>query len=137
MLAGIYPISQVREAFSAIRYLGERINIVNILHLQHPEPPSKEWSPYDICEGKVYILLRWCGLFILVYWSMNISKILKNYCHSIVIVIPSNILTISFLNRNCTKTVSTWCITYPELNYYTAYPYFSNYFILLNMLNAA
>ncbi|XP_076093533.1 guanine nucleotide-binding protein-like 1 [Mytilus galloprovincialis] len=51
VLAGIYPISQVREAFSAIRYLGERINIVNILHLQHPDPPSKEWSPYDICEA--------------------------------------------------------------------------------------
>lgn len=51
VLAGIYPISQVREYFSAIRYLSERINVVNILHLQHPDPEAKEWSPYDICEA--------------------------------------------------------------------------------------
>ncbi|CAC5357020.1 Guanine nucleotide-binding protein-like 1,Large subunit GTPase 1 homolog [Mytilus coruscus] len=51
VLAGIYPISQVREPFSAVRYLCERVNIVNILHLQHPDPPTKEWSPYDICEA--------------------------------------------------------------------------------------
>ena len=64
MLAGIYPIAQLQEPYSAIRYLAERIPMIDILKIQHPEleaaprhdwtdQKSHEWSPLDICEGKL------------------------------------------------------------------------------------
>lgn len=54
---GCYPIAQLREPYSAISFLGQRINLPNILKLRHPELESFErgeeikWSAYDICEG--------------------------------------------------------------------------------------
>lgn len=51
VIAGIYPISQLREPFSAIRYLAERVNIPQLLHLKYIDPDVKEWTPYDICEA--------------------------------------------------------------------------------------
>ena len=61
----MYPIAQLQEPYSAIRYMSERIPIVSILKIKHPNVESKtqeakdnkwsdtenEWSPLDICEG--------------------------------------------------------------------------------------
>ena len=61
----MYPIAQLQEPYSAIRYMAERIPIISILKIKHPnEETSKqdakdnkwsnsenEWSPLDICEG--------------------------------------------------------------------------------------
>ena len=61
----MYPIAQLQEPYSAIRYLSERIPIVSILKIKHPNdeenkhdakennwsPKESEWSPLDICEG--------------------------------------------------------------------------------------
>ena len=58
ILAGIYPIAQLQEPYSSIRYLSERIPVIEILKLRHPgedtRHPEKdvEWSPLDICECK-------------------------------------------------------------------------------------
>lgn len=55
---GCYPISQLREPYSAISFLAQRIPLQNILNLKHPEIDSLEqgndvkWSAYDICEGQ-------------------------------------------------------------------------------------
>ncbi len=57
VLAGIYPIAQLQEPYRAIRYLAERIPMVDILKLKHPcETNAKdekhvEWSPLDVCEA--------------------------------------------------------------------------------------
>lgn len=55
ILAGIYPIAQLQEPYSAIRYLSERIPVIDILKLKHPSETNNEkeaeWSPLDICEG--------------------------------------------------------------------------------------
>jgi ribosome biogenesis GTPase A len=65
ILAGMYPIAQLQEPYSAIRYISERIPIVCILKLKHPEIENNkeeakdnkwsdreyDWSPLDICEG--------------------------------------------------------------------------------------
>ena len=55
ILAGIYPIAQLQEPYSAIRYLSERIPVIDILKLKHPSEAGNEkeaeWSPLDICEG--------------------------------------------------------------------------------------
>lgn len=55
-MAGIYPIAQLQEPYSAIRYLAERIPVIEILKLKHPAETSihekeNEWSPLDLCEG--------------------------------------------------------------------------------------
>ncbi|KAK2727576.1 hypothetical protein QYM36_008156 [Artemia franciscana] len=58
VLAGCYPISQLREPYSAIRFMAEHINIPSRLHLIH-QSNEIEWSPYDICDAwavKVIIL---------------------------------------------------------------------------------
>jgi ribosome biogenesis GTPase A len=36
ILAGIYPVAQLQEPYSAIRYLAERIPVIQILKLKHP-----------------------------------------------------------------------------------------------------
>jgi len=50
VLMGSFPIAQLREPYSCIRYVGERFDIVRILQIQHPSQET-EWSAYDICEG--------------------------------------------------------------------------------------
>jgi len=37
VLAGIYPIAQLREPYSAVRYLAERLPVTDLLQLTHPE----------------------------------------------------------------------------------------------------
>jgi len=52
VLMGSYPISQVREPFSVIQYLGERVDLVAILRLTHPgEKNTHRWNAFDVCEA--------------------------------------------------------------------------------------
>lgn len=51
ILCGLFPIAQVRESFSAIRYLAERVPIEKIYGLQHPDPEEKHWTPFYICDA--------------------------------------------------------------------------------------
>jgi len=62
VLAGIYPIAQLQEPYSAIRYLAENCAMIEILKVVHPsveelkhdqfyKDKTFEWSPADICEG--------------------------------------------------------------------------------------
>lgn len=48
---GCYPIAQLREPYSTIKFLAERLNLVKILNLIHPEPDENEWSAIDICDS--------------------------------------------------------------------------------------
>ncbi|KAF4531516.1 hypothetical protein B566_EDAN004112 [Ephemera danica] len=50
VLMGSYPIAQLREPFSSVQYLAERLNLVTMLKLQHPENDT-EWSAFDICDA--------------------------------------------------------------------------------------
>lgn len=56
ILCGIYPIAQVREPYSPLMYLAQRINVVKLLKLQHPavdhnRPYQGGWSAFDICDA--------------------------------------------------------------------------------------
>ncbi|XP_065917035.1 guanine nucleotide-binding protein-like 1 isoform X2 [Dysidea avara] len=56
ILSGIYPIAQVREPYTAVGYLAERVPLIKLLQLQHPNPPSGEqesmvWTAWDICDA--------------------------------------------------------------------------------------
>ena len=74
VLAGIYPIAQLQEPYSSIRYISERIPVTQILKIKHPmiedattESKPVEWSPLDICEGNfVSISLALVFLIILI-----------------------------------------------------------------------
>ena len=53
VLSGSYPVAQLRDAISVVRYLGERLNLPKILQLNHPEGGgwnSGPWSAHDIAE---------------------------------------------------------------------------------------
>lgn len=50
ILCGLYPIAQVREPYSALRYLAERLPIEKMYGLQLPED-NESWTPYNICEA--------------------------------------------------------------------------------------
>ncbi|XP_031847628.1 nucleostemin 4 [Nomia melanderi] len=50
ILMGSFPIAQVREPYSTIKFLAERIDLPNLLKIQHPEN-DETWSAIDICEG--------------------------------------------------------------------------------------
>lgn len=52
VLMGCYPISQLREPYTAVGYLAQRVNLVRLLRLQHPEGDTETtWTAYDICES--------------------------------------------------------------------------------------
>lgn len=50
ILMGSYPIAQLREPYTAIRYLAERLDLPRLLRIDHPENDDT-WSPRDICDG--------------------------------------------------------------------------------------
>ncbi|XP_053976140.1 guanine nucleotide-binding protein-like 1 [Hylaeus volcanicus] len=49
ILMGSFPIAQVREPYSTIKFLAERVNLPKILNLQH-SGREDTWSAMDICE---------------------------------------------------------------------------------------
>ncbi|XP_046976081.1 guanine nucleotide-binding protein-like 1 [Vanessa cardui] len=50
ILMGSYPIAQLREPYTTIRYLAERLDLPSLLRMDHPENDDT-WSPRDICDG--------------------------------------------------------------------------------------
>ena len=48
---GSFPIAQLREPYSSVQYLAERLDLPKLLNLQHPENDD-EWSAMDVCDGK-------------------------------------------------------------------------------------
>ncbi|ORE11072.1 P-loop containing nucleoside triphosphate hydrolase protein [Rhizopus microsporus var. microsporus] len=52
IISGMYPIAQVQEPYSAIRYLAERIPLEKILSLTPPDfSRDYQWSAWTICEA--------------------------------------------------------------------------------------
>ena len=60
VLAGIYPIAQLREPYTTVGYLAERIPLTSLLKVTHPEAGERKeveerepprWSATDICDG--------------------------------------------------------------------------------------
>lgn len=55
ILGGIYPISQVREPYSTINYLAERLDLPKLLRVKPLDEDVNEktfkWSAMDICES--------------------------------------------------------------------------------------
>lgn len=52
VLMGSYPIAQLREPYASIKFLAERLDLVALLALKHPEnEASEEWSAIDICDA--------------------------------------------------------------------------------------
>ncbi|XP_060808467.1 guanine nucleotide-binding protein-like 1 [Amyelois transitella] len=50
ILMGSFPIAQLREPYTTIRYLAERLDLPKLLRIEHPENDDT-WSPRDICDG--------------------------------------------------------------------------------------
>ncbi|OXA62659.1 guanine nucleotide-binding protein-like 1 [Folsomia candida] len=52
VLCGSYPIAQLREPYSTVHYLGQRIDLAKMLGIQHPEGKDEtDWSAFDIADG--------------------------------------------------------------------------------------
>ncbi|KAL4712096.1 hypothetical protein ACJJTC_008679 [Scirpophaga incertulas] len=50
ILMGSYPIAQLREPYTTIRYLAERLDLPTLLRIEHPDNDDS-WSPRDVCDG--------------------------------------------------------------------------------------
>ena len=64
VIAGIFPVAQVREPYSVVAYLGRRLDLPSLLGLTPPRISPKKnnketgeyiWSAMDICEGEVIL----------------------------------------------------------------------------------
>lgn len=61
VLSGIYPVAQVREPFTAIGYLAERVPLVPVLKLEWPyaadeyDGDHRDWSAWIICDGMLCV----------------------------------------------------------------------------------
>lgn len=56
VLMGCFPIAQLREPYTCIRFIAERVDLPKLLSLQHPDPDEKgksdqEWSAHEVCEA--------------------------------------------------------------------------------------
>ncbi|XP_058124530.1 guanine nucleotide-binding protein-like 1 [Anopheles ziemanni] len=51
VLMGSYPIAQLREPYASVRFLAERVNLVELLTLKHPENDNDHWSAIDVCDA--------------------------------------------------------------------------------------
>ncbi|KAL5264124.1 hypothetical protein ACHWQZ_G005265 [Mnemiopsis leidyi] len=52
IVSGMYPVAQVREPYSVVGYVAERIDLVSYLRLTHPcleDEPDAPWSAWYIC----------------------------------------------------------------------------------------
>jgi len=64
--AGLYPIAQVRETYSALRFAGERIDLPRLYNLKlNTDDYGDHWSPYAFCgslaDKRGYTLQRGGG----------------------------------------------------------------------------
>ncbi|XP_076663867.1 nucleostemin 4 [Andrena cerasifolii] len=50
ILMGSFPIAQVREPYTTIKFLAERIDLLKLLKLQHPDNDDT-WSAIDVCDA--------------------------------------------------------------------------------------
>ncbi|KAL2723294.1 guanine nucleotide-binding protein-like 1 [Vespula maculifrons] len=50
ILMGSFPIAQVREPYTSIKFIAERINLPKLLRIQH-QSNDDCWSAMDICDG--------------------------------------------------------------------------------------
>ncbi|XP_075228669.1 nucleostemin 4 [Lycorma delicatula] len=50
VIMGSYPVAQVREPFSVVMYVVERMDLVSLLRVQHPDGDDT-WSAMDVCDG--------------------------------------------------------------------------------------
>eukprot|EP01080_Neovahlkampfia_damariscottae_P005656 gene5656-9472_t len=50
VLCGLFPIAQVKEPYSCVKYIAERVDVVKLLNLKHPGKKSV-WTAWDICEA--------------------------------------------------------------------------------------
>lgn len=50
ILMGSFPIAQVREPYTTVKFLAERVNLPKLLKIPHPENDDT-WSAMDICDG--------------------------------------------------------------------------------------
>ncbi|XP_017780176.1 PREDICTED: guanine nucleotide-binding protein-like 1 [Nicrophorus vespilloides] len=50
IIMGSFPIAQLREPFTTIKYLAERMDMPKLLRIAHPENDDT-WSAMDVCDG--------------------------------------------------------------------------------------
>ncbi|CAH1169968.1 unnamed protein product [Phaedon cochleariae] len=50
VLMGSFPIAQLSQPFIAVKYLAERLDLVSLLRIEHPDNDDT-WSAMDICDG--------------------------------------------------------------------------------------
>ena len=57
VLMGCFPIAQLREPYSAILFMAQRIDMPKILKIKHPDPDPnvseeyQKWTAFDMCEA--------------------------------------------------------------------------------------
>lgn len=52
VLMGSYPIAQLREPYAPLRYLAERVSLVDVLNLRDADVDSFDgWSPIALCDA--------------------------------------------------------------------------------------
>lgn len=51
VLLGSFPIAQLRVPNVSVKYLAERVDLVDLLNIKHPSGENAEWSAIDICEA--------------------------------------------------------------------------------------
>lgn len=50
IIMGSFPIAQVKEPYTTVKYLAERLDLPRVLNIQHQENDDS-WSAMDICDG--------------------------------------------------------------------------------------
>ena len=115
VLMGCFPIAQLREPYSAIGYISQRIPVHRILKLVHPNQEGKavvehQWSAYDICEA--WALKR--GFLTAKAARPDVYRAAN---HMLRMALDGRTLCLAFFPPNYTKErVSKWS-THPDIKF--------------------
>ena len=113
VLMGCFPIAQLREPYSTVGYLSQRIPVHKILRLEHPNQEGNkvvdhQWSAYDICEAwavkRGFLTARAARPD--VYRSAN---------HMLRMALDGRTLCLAFYPPNFTKEKNSLWVKHPEL----------------------
>ncbi|XP_063722720.1 guanine nucleotide-binding protein-like 1 [Symsagittifera roscoffensis] len=51
IFSGLFPIAQVQEPYTPVGFIADRLPLVEMLGLKHPQGEGEQWTAWDVCEA--------------------------------------------------------------------------------------
>ena len=108
-----FPIAHLREPYSTVGYLSQRIPVPKILRLEHPNQEGNkvvdhQWSAYDICQA-------WAVKRGFLTAKAARPDVYRSANHLLRMALDGRTLCLAFYPPNFTKEKNSLWVKHPEL----------------------